>query len=121
MKKIISLLVLIIATTTIFADNIPTLVVNTQNAQTEFTISDIRKIVFDNSENMVIVAKDATETSYAIATISNMTFLNVSSDIEDVEVLVDDAPVKKFIQDGKLFILRDGVIYNAVGSKVKTL
>ena len=96
--------------------------------ESEVPLSDLRKVVFTQDSVVLIAAKDGAETPIYKYDYQSMLFAETESPTAIEEVKAEGPGVtgdglqvtgEKFIRDGRLYIRRDGQVYDIMGGRLK--
>jgi len=119
MRNVILLFLLLLSATSLWAEEVPTLLIlTTESGQVEIPIASIQKITYDKAGTTMYVNTNAGTDSYLVASITQMTLSNVP----EVTALTQltDSPVNqftKFEKDGVVYVVKDGKIYTMKGEQ----
>ena len=118
MRKLFLLAALIGLNTTLWAEE-PTMTISTAGGDEVLNVSEIRKITY-LGDDMVVLRKDATSQSFAMADISSITLQNMPEpqDTETVSVETTSNKARKVLINGVMYIEKDGQRFSILGNRL---
>lgn len=119
MRKILLFAVLAIVGLTVQA-NEPTMTVTTGNGSQEIALSTLRKVTY-SGDNMVVVLRDGTNSTFAMAEVASVTLQNIPEPTtpQDAEtVRSNESKARKVLINGVIYIEKDGQRFSILGAKL---
>ena len=94
------------------------LVLITNASSVQIPISSIESIQYNSDGSSMLVNTQSGQQSYAVADIQQMTISDSANAIESISES-DAKGAKKILQDGMIYVIKEGKLYNLKGEEMK--